>query len=52
MSRRIAFSMALKLVGIQFIGRPHSGIDDSLNLARLVSKMKRAGVRLEITSCN
>lgn len=51
-SRRIPFSMALKLVGIHFIGRPHSGRDDSFNLARLASKMKRAGVPLQITSCN
>lgn len=48
--RIISFSFALKMVGIQFIGRPHSGADDSRNLARLVSKMIRAGVELSINS--
>lgn len=48
--RIISFSFAMKMVGMQFFGRPHSGADDARNLARLVCKMTRAGVELAINS--
>lgn len=48
--RIISFSFALKMVGMQFFGRPHSGADDARNLARLVCKMTRAGIELTINS--
>lgn len=38
------------MIGMQFFGRPHSGADDTRNLARLVCKMIRAGVDLRINS--
>lgn len=48
--RIISFSFALKMVGMQFFGRLHSGADDVRNLARLICKMTRAGVDLAINS--
>mmetsp|Transcript_91769 Transcript_91769/g.161826 ORF Transcript_91769/g.161826 Transcript_91769/m.161826 type:complete len:375 (-) Transcript_91769:118-1242(-) len=36
----------LKSLGMSFKGRPHSGIDDSRNIARIVMKMARAGAIL------
>lgn len=46
----ISFSFALKMIGMQFFGRLHSGEDDARNLARLVCKMTRAGIELTINS--
>lgn len=48
--RIISFSFALKMIGMQFFGRPHSGADDTRNLARLACKMIRAGIDLRINS--
>lgn len=48
--RIISFSFALKMVGMQFMGHPHLGADESRNLARLTCKMIRAGVDLDINS--
>ncbi|XP_031636302.1 ERI1 exoribonuclease 2-like [Contarinia nasturtii] len=48
--RVISFQFALKMIGLQFFGRPHSGEDDARNLARLVCKMSRAGIELLINS--
>lgn len=48
--RIISFSFALKMIGMPFIGRVHSGADDARNIARLVCKMIRAGVDLRINS--
>lgn len=45
----INFNDALLHVGLQFIGREHSGIDDSKNLASLVYKMVKDGAALAIT---
>lgn len=38
------------MVGMQFMGHPHLGADESRNLARLTCKMIRAGVDLDINS--
>lgn len=44
-----SFNYALNHVGLKFVGKPHSGIDDARNLARLVTKMKRDGAKFHIT---
>uniref|UniRef100_A0A336L5Y8 CSON004753 protein n=1 Tax=Culicoides sonorensis TaxID=179676 RepID=A0A336L5Y8_CULSO len=44
-----SFNHALNHVGLKFVGKPHSGIDDARNLARLVTKMRRDGAKFHIT---
>lgn len=47
--RRRGLEEALPLAGLLFEGRPHSGLDDSRNIARLLTLLMRRGVRLAIT---
>ncbi|XP_065368225.1 3'-5' exonuclease Snipper-like [Calliphora vicina] len=44
------FSYALSYVGVQFVGKKHSGIDDAKNLAALTQKLVNNGVTLKITT--
>lgn len=44
-----SFNHALNHVGLKFIGKPHSGIEDARNLARLVTKMKKDGAKFHVT---
>ncbi|XP_063708046.1 3'-5' exonuclease Snipper [Culicoides brevitarsis] len=44
-----SFNHAINHVGLKFVGKPHSGIDDARNLARLVTKMKKDGAKFSIT---
>lgn len=48
----VSFAMALKHVGLEFEGQPHSGLDDARNLARLVHKMRMDGAYFHITRDN
>lgn len=43
------FADALNHVGLKFVGRQHSGLDDARNAARLCYKMKRDGAFFAIT---
>lgn len=43
------FVDAMRLVGMQFEGRPHSGLADARNEARLACNMWHAGVPLKVT---
>ncbi|XP_065076900.1 3'-5' exonuclease Snipper [Ochlerotatus camptorhynchus] len=45
----ISFNDALNKLGMQFAGRPHSGLDDSRNIARLITKMCLDGANFVIT---
>jgi ERI1 exoribonuclease 3 len=51
-SRAIVSHMGglLSLYGLHVIGRPHSGIDDCRNIARVCQKFAQAGGRFEVTS--
>lgn len=49
-NRRYGLSAALKRVGLKFVGKPHSGIDDAKNIAFLANKLNNKGIRLSITS--
>ncbi|XP_021708678.1 ERI1 exoribonuclease 2 isoform X2 [Aedes aegypti] len=44
-----SFADALTTLGMRFEGRPHSGMDDSKNIARVVAKMRREGANFIIT---
>ncbi|XP_062713009.1 3'-5' exonuclease Snipper [Aedes albopictus] len=44
-----SFADALSTLGMGFEGRPHCGMDDSRNIARLVAKMRREGANFVIT---
>uniref|UniRef100_A0A0E0J2I7 GRF-type domain-containing protein n=1 Tax=Oryza nivara TaxID=4536 RepID=A0A0E0J2I7_ORYNI len=50
-ARRIGLEEALAVAGLAFEGRPHSGLDDARNTARLLALLmrRRGGVRLAIT---
>jgi len=39
-----------KALGLPWIGRAHSGIDDSRNIAQILQKMLAAGIRIEDTA--
>ena len=39
----------LKGVGLKFVGRPHSGIDDCENIARIVKELAAKGFVFEVT---
>ncbi|XP_058818064.1 3'-5' exonuclease Snipper [Topomyia yanbarensis] len=43
------FGESLERLGIRFEGRPHSGLDDSRNLARLIVRMCKDGANFVIT---
>ncbi len=51
-SRAIVSHMGglLSFYGLHFIGRPHSGIDDCRNIARVCQEFAQAGGRFEVTS--
>lgn len=42
------FADALKFVGMNFIGREHSGIDDARNICRLAFRLVHDGAPLTI----
>lgn len=44
--RRCNINKMLEQCGLQFHGRPHSGIDDARNIARIAAEMIRAGCPL------
>ncbi|XP_055695652.1 ERI1 exoribonuclease 2 [Lutzomyia longipalpis] len=45
-----SFQDALDFLGIEFVGRPHCGLDDSRNEAKLVAFMHQNGATFKITS--
>ncbi|EDS36355.1 3' histone mRNA exonuclease 1 [Culex quinquefasciatus] len=47
--RPLNFGEALDKRGLGFEGRPHSGLDDSKNLARLITRMCKDGANFVIT---
>lgn len=47
--QNFTFADALQELGMTFVGREHSGIDDARNLAYLTFKMVKEGARLVIT---
>ncbi|XP_055602959.1 ERI1 exoribonuclease 2 [Uranotaenia lowii] len=47
--RQSSFSDALAQQGLQFEGRPHCGLDDAKNLARLIMRMCKDGSKMIIT---
>lgn len=49
-NRRFGLAAALRRVGIQFVGKPHSGIDDAKNVAVLANKLISNGANLSINS--
>lgn len=48
--RRAALRWAVEAAGLQWEGRPHCGLDDARNTARLLVELMRRGVQLSITS--
>ncbi|XP_077565702.1 3'-5' exoribonuclease 1 [Stigmatopora nigra] len=45
---QIKLSTMLAKLGLQYEGRPHSGLDDSRNIARVALRMLRDGCRLRV----
>ncbi|XP_057710747.1 3'-5' exoribonuclease 1 [Corythoichthys intestinalis] len=45
---QIKLSTMLDKLGLQYEGRPHSGLDDSRNIARVALRMLRDGCRLRV----
>ncbi|KAL5205011.1 hypothetical protein ABZP36_009882 [Zizania latifolia] len=46
---RLGLEEAIRMVGLAFQGRPHSGLDDARNTARLLTLLMSRGVRLAVT---
>ena len=41
---------AVQLAGLEWEGRPHCGLDDARNTARLLTTLMRCGIRFSITN--
>jgi len=51
LDRRKNIAAMLKHLGMSFVGHRHSGIDDALNLARVLVRLLEASCTLEINDC-
>lgn len=43
--KRLSLSKMLDAAGFAFVGKPHSGLDDSINIARLVVRLLEDGCK-------
>lgn len=48
LKRRVGVEKMLAYQKLEFIGNPHSGLDDSINIARILIQMIKDGCRAEI----